>query len=554
MDITELVKAYKAYVRADEQEKAFACLKHIYGMRPDTEYKFVKDWRDWMRKRVIAGEHPKEFMELIKKCYLLTAREHFEDFCIYTEWDKPIDKRFYLPRQKGLSGIVKELQRLADDELDILGISMPPGTGKTGIAVYFITWLAGRNPDDGILTGSHNSAFLRGLYEECGREMQADGDYLWSDVFPERKIAKTNSMDMKIDIDTPQRFSTLQFTSVGAGNAGKVRAIQLLYCDDLVEGIEEALSRERLDKKYQQYVVDLKQRKQGNCKELHIATRWSVHDVIGRLEEENHGNPRAKFLTLPALDAKDHSNFDYGGNLGFTTRFYVNLRQVYINSGEEASWRALYMNEPIEREGQLYDPESLRRYYELPMDADGGTAQPDAKVAVCDTAEGKGDDTVMPVFYIYGNDHYLVDCVCTDALPEVASEEIAKMLVKYGVHQCQFESNSAGGMFADRVENLVREKAQKAGVRPTHITKKRTTTNKETKIQVNSAWVKENCLFLDRTKLDTKSNYNQFMYKMSAYSIKGKNKHDDVPDALAQYALYTENLDAGKVTVMRRIF
>ena len=183
--------------------------------------------------------------------------------------------------------------------------------------------------------------------------MDPQGDYLWNDVFPVVKVVKTNAQDMMIDLGTDpkkgKRFATLEFSSVGSGNAGKVRAENLLYCDDLVDGLESALSKERMDKLWNLYATDLRQRKIGDCKELHIATRWSIHDVIGRLEQSYGESNRAEFIVMPALDENDESNFDYGNHAGFTTAFYHEQREVM----DDASWRALYMNQPIEREGQL---------------------------------------------------------------------------------------------------------------------------------------------------------------------------------------------------------
>ena len=102
------------------------------------------------------------------------------------------------------------------------------------------------------------------------------------------------------------RFKTLEFSSIGSGNAGKVRAMNILYCDDLVDGIETAMSIDRLDKLWQQYYTDLRQRKVGTrAKELHIATRWSGHDVLGRLERDYEGDPSARFIRFPALGEND---------------------------------------------------------------------------------------------------------------------------------------------------------------------------------------------------------------------------------------------------------
>ena len=140
--------------------------------------------------------------------------------------------------------------------------------------------------------------------------------------------------------------------------------------------------------------------------------------------------------------------------------------------------------------GLLYHPDDLRRFYDLPE------GEPDAIIGICDTAEGGGDDTFLPVGYVFGQDHYILDCVCTSALPEVTDNLCAEMLLKHKVKMCRFESNSAGGRTADKVQEKVKAKN---GI--THITKKRTTANKETKIIVNSSWVKEHCLFVDETKI-----------------------------------------------------
>lgn len=216
-----------------------------------------------------------------------------------------------------------------------------------------------------MLTGSHSNSFVRGVYDECLRIMDKNGDYLWQDVFPDVKVSNTNAKDCRIDLDKRQRFETLEFTSIGTGNAGLYRAATLLYCDDLVSGIEVALSKERLDKLWETYTTDLRQRKIGDhCKELHIATRWSVHDVIGRLEREYIDSDRAKFIVIPALDENDESNFDYAYGVGFSTNFYREQRNIM----DDVSWRALYMNEPIEREGLVYSEDELRRYFELPKE------------------------------------------------------------------------------------------------------------------------------------------------------------------------------------------
>jgi len=488
---------------------------------------------------------PRTDGELITKLYQqhrntlrFLAPNDFDSYIQFMEWERDPKKKFYVPRRPVLKTAVKGLQDLEDDVLDILGISMPPGTGKTTLALFYLTWIGGKYSDEPTLTGSHSNAFIRGAYDECLRMMDKDGEYLWREVFPTVSISNTNAKDCRIDIGNRKRFETLEFTSIGTGNAGLYRAARLLYCDDLVSGIEVAMSKERLDKLWEIYTTDLRQRKIGDhCKELHIATRWSVHDILGRLERQYGNDDRARFIVLPALNENDESNFDYAYGVGFSTKAYHEQRDIM----DDVSWRALYQNEPIEREGLLYSEDELRRYYELP-DQD-----PDAIIAICDTKDTGKDYGFMPVAYLYGSDYYIEDCVCTNALAELTDACLAAVLLKNKVQSCRFESNSAGGRIADKVHNEV---IARGGI--THITKRFTTSNKETRIVVNAEWVKQHCLFKDKSRYAKKSQYGDMINMLCSYTMTGKNKHDDVPDGMAMFAEYAQSLSGQKVEVFKR--
>lgn len=492
---------------------------------------------------VMAGNNladAKKMMNLHKQVLLSNAQYDFDSYLLYIEWNRDPEKKFYVPRRKVLKQVVDALQELADDKLELLGISLPPGTGKTTLAIFYLTWLAGKVPDKPILTGSHSNSFVRGAYDECLRIFEPNGDYLWHDVFPTVNVSNTNAKDCRIDLGERKRFETLEFTSIGTGNAGLYRAATLLYCDDLVSGIEVALSKDRLDKLWETYTTDLRQRKIGDkCKELHIATRWSVHDVIGRLERDYSNKPGAKFIVIPAMDENDESNFDYPFGVGFTTRFYREQRDIM----DDANWRALYQNDPVEREGRLYDEDELRRFFELPDHA------PDAIIGICDTKDKGSDYAFLPVAYVYGNDYYINDCVCNNGLPDVVDGLLVDVLMRNKVQQCQFESNSAGGRVAEKVQSIIKERG---GV--TRITTKYTTTNKETKIIVNSTWVKEHCLFKDKSLYKKSSEYGKMVDMLCSYTMAGKNKHDDVPDGMAMLAEFSQNMAGGKIEIIKRPF
>ena len=265
------------------------------------------------------------------------------------------------------------MQDLEDDKLELLSISMPPGTGKTTLGIFFLTWAMGKYPMSCNLASAHSS-MLTGSFYDGVLSIITDPEYLWADVFPGVTVAQTNSKEGTIDLERRKRFKTLTCRSIDGSLTGATRCEKYLYADDLVSGIEEALSKDRLDKLWEKYTNDLKSRKKLGCKEIHIATRWSVHDVIGRLEQQYEGDPRAGFLSFTALDENDKSNFDYMHGVGFDTKYFLDMR----DSLDDVSWRALFMNEPVEREGLLF-PEDELNYYNgvLP---EGGLV---AKYAAC---------------------------------------------------------------------------------------------------------------------------------------------------------------------------
>lgn len=396
----------------------------------------------------------------------------------------------------------------------------------------------GKYPMQPNLASAHSAKLTRSFYDGV-LEILTDPEYLYGDVFPTTKIVSQSAKDETIDLNRRKRFKTLTCRSIDGTLTGATRCEKILYADDLVSGIEEALSIDRLDSLWFKYTNDLKSRKKEGCKEVHIATRWSVHDVIGRLEREYLGNPRAKFIVLPALDENNESNFNYPYGVGFSTEYFHDMR----NNLDDVSWRALYMNQPIEREGLVFPEDELNRYYELPKQ------EPDAIMGVCDTAEGGGDSVCLPVGYVYGNEVYIEDVVFNNNLPDVTKPLCVNILLKHNVQQCRFESNNAGGAFADDIQEEIEKRG---GI--THITKKRTTSNKLTKIIVNSDYVKKNFYFKDKSRYEPGSEYGRYMKELTSFTHAGKNSHDDAPDGTVMLVEFLQSLNMSKVEVFKRPF
>lgn len=481
-----------------------------------------------------------KYYDLYNKALLFLAQEHkdFDSYLLYVEKNRDPEDRYYQPRRNKIYWLVQKMQRLIDDELDILSISMPPGTGKTTLGEFFISFVMGHSPNTPNLMSSH-SGFMTRMFYDAVLNIITSNEYCWSDVFPDVVFEGNNAKEETINLGRWQPFKTLTCRPIRGSLTGVTRCEGFLYVDDLVSGIEEALSIDRLDKLYGEYTTDLKSRKKKKAKEIHIATRWSVHDVIGRLERMYEGNPRAEFIAVPDIDPQTgKSNFDYDYDVGFDEKYFHDMEM----SMDDVSYRCLYKSDPIEREGILYHPTELQRYI-------GGLPdrEPDSILAICDTKDTGTDYNFLGVFYQYGDRYYLEDLVFKNIDPGTLDELNSDMLVKHHVQQAQFESNKEGSRTANEVERLVKAKGGRC-----HITKKYTTQNKETKIIVNSSWVKEHVIFKDITEYEPKSDYGVMMSFLCSYTQLGKNKHDDAPDTLAMFAQFVDALLGGEGQVVKR--
>lgn len=395
-------------------------------------------------------------------------------------------------------------------------------THNTTVEKFFTSWIIGRHPLDYNLFFSHSDDITRMFYDGI-LDITTSSEYCWQEIFPNVPFRKKDANRQQIDFTKNKPFWSIQCTSRFSSNAGKVRTNRYLLCDDIIASISEAMNLNFLDKLWGIYSVDARQRKlNSQVKELHICTRWSVHDIVGRLKRVYEGNPRAKFLAVPDIDPKTgESNFMFEIN-GMSTEFFNDQRKLM----DEASYRALYKNEPIEREGLLFPEASLRRYLELPVE------KPDEILGQCDCKAKGTDFMVMPILYRYGNDYYAVDAVCNqDPDYEVQYQSLANMIVDHETQNVEFESNQGG----DRVAMEVNKRVSEMGW-VCNITDKPTETNKEARIYQYSNWVKSHIIFRDKSMYDAQSDYGNFMGNLMGYTVAGKNAHDDVPDCLSNFA------------------
>lgn len=506
-------------------------LRNEYGMDNKEVRTLALTWAKYTKELAgyMAGQTLRSIYDTIAWKVILYEAQYgvVDSYFLYLERKREKERRFYEPRREQFLkfGIIQGMQDLIDDKIDLLTISMCPGSGKSTAGIYFLTGCMGWFPDMPNLASAHSGVLTRSFYDGVSQILTDDFEYSWHEIFPHVKFnsrTDMNSKEQTINVGNPNRFKSLTCRAINASLTGATRCEKILYADDLCSGIEEALSKERLDKLWQTYNTDLKTRKKDQCKEIHIQTRWSVGDVVGRLQREHADDPRARFISIPAFDENGESNFNYKYGVGFSKEYFEDMKL----SMDDVSFKCLYMNEPIEREGLLYHEDELRRYLTLPQ------GEPDAIWSIVDTKQKGTDYFFQPVFLQYGKDFYLDDCICDNGSDyEVQYQRSSDILIRNKVNACQFESNAGG----DRVAVEVDKRVKNAGAY-CNITQQYTTQNKETKIIIYAPWVKSHVLFKDASLYSPKSDYGEMIRQLLSYAVTGKVAHDDCADGLAAFA------------------
>ena len=484
-----------------------------------------------LEKYAFANKTEYELINWFYDILLIEAQNKVVDsFFRYIEKKREPKERFYMPRRKQFIkiGLIEALQGMIDDKYDILCISLPPGTGKTTIEKFFHSAVIGWYSNGYNLFYSHSGDITRMYYDGVYDIVTNADEYTWGEVFPGLEVTSTNAKLEQFNVGKYKPFQSVQCTSVGSKNAGKVRANKFLLVDDMIGGIEEALNPTYLDKLWDKYAVDARQRKipdeDGNpCKEIHIATRWSVRDVIGRIIQAYEGNKRVKVISVPDVDpVTGESNFDFEFG-GYTVKDFEDIQLLM----DEISYRCLYKQDPIEREGLLFPDDKIRRYLNLPH------GEPEIITAQCDT-KGKGTDYfVLPVLQKYGEDYYCIDCVCDNTADyEEQYRNAAAVLVNNKVQECEFERNAGG----DRVAMEVNKRVESVGW-ICNITDTPTETNKEARIFQCSNWILQHIIFKDASLYKPNEPYGVMMSLLKQYSVSGKKQLDDVPDVFSNFAL-----------------
>lgn len=486
-----------------------------------------------------------QFDELYWNLLLFEAPDLLDSYCLYVEKDRKPEKRFYQPRRKTLIKVVNLLQRLEDDELDEAFVHMPARVGKTQIITLGMSWHCCRDTEKSNLYCSYKedagAAFLDGV-----SEIWTDPIYRHTDVFPKARIVDTDAKSHTIDLERKKKYKSLSGKGLTSGLNGLYDTNGWLVADDILAGIEDVLSPDVLLRKQTIFDNNLMARRQEGCKVLYNGTIWSLHDIYMDRVNFLETDPEAKdirweILKIPALDPEtDESNFDYEYGVGFSTKYYRIRRAKFEANDDMASWFAQCQQEPIERDGAVFNPEHMNFYNgvlpdEIPLKI----------VAACDVALGGTDFLSMPVAYVYEDGSvYIHDVVFDSSEKSVTQPKVVDCLIRNNVTNSFFEANNGGEGYKDDIDRLLKERGRKINLVSKFAQQmivnagkggSKTAQRKEQRIWDNAQTIRS---FYFRDSGHQSLEYRKFMNQLYSFTVNGKNKHDDSPDSLAALAVF----------------
>lgn len=463
-----------------------------------------------------------------KAATILRKREAWNDFwafCLYYD-PKFFSNRLFL--KQVADAFMRIYQAFSAGIIRRLAVSMPPRAGKSYISSLFIAWMLGHFPEESVMRNCCSDTLYNKLSYDT-RDIVRSARY--QGVFPDIKLRKDKQNVNGWNIDRARQVSYF-----GAGVGGTVigfGASMLAMTDDLYKSLEDALSDNNNDKVWSWKEGTHDTRIEGNCCSIDIGTRWSVTDVLGRMEEmEKYG----EIIRIAALDENDESFCE----AVHTTEYYRDVRSEI----DDAIWSAEYMQEPIEAKGLLFPKSELNRF--KLSDIEG--KQPDGTIGACDVADEGDDDFCAPFAKVFGTKYFITDVLFTKDNVEITEPKLITLILDTRCDNIRIESNNGGRLFALNVRKAVKAKNEKCIVQAMP-----TTSNKETRILLKSGWIKKHCYFLAEGEYKKGSDYDRFMKALTGHKKEGGNKHDDAPDGVTILAENVEFIGLCKANSVRQV-
>jgi predicted phage terminase large subunit-like protein len=307
------------------------------------------------------GSKNRELFSLLKEKRLREARSNFLS---YRKLINPKNKWGWwnLEIAAHLQEFFEDLQAGSRPKLII---QAPPQHGKSTQVVDFISWLAGKNPDVRAIYTSFSDRLgiranlrLQRIYDSA----------LYQETFPGTRINPANvttsagrTLRNREIIEYQDLDGYFRNTTVRGSITGESLDVGII--DDPIRGRADASSEAIREATWDWFTDDFFTRFSEQAGLLFILTRWHIDDPAGRLLEVMPDG--VKVLRYPALATEDEAHRKKGEPLfpELKSLEFLLERKAAMSAG---NWEALYQQNPVVAEGELFKPDALQTIDALP--------------------------------------------------------------------------------------------------------------------------------------------------------------------------------------------
>jgi len=412
---------------------------------------------------------------------------------------------------------------------DILIIECPPRHKKSYSLINFEDWILGRQPDQIIITCSHNikianrmSQFVRNGIS--GTRLRSD-QIIYSDIFPGTVLKYGQKAKEEWAIEGQH----ISYVAGGILSGITSMGGNLIIFDDLIKGALEAFNENHLEKVWDSLTGTWLSRLEKPRKQVYVMTPWAKGDPSDKIQEGSADSGEVvKLLNLKAWSEKQGMLCD-----DVLDSRANNILKSRLNP---MIYSANYLSIRLDMIGRLYTEFKTYTPNELPTKFE-------EVFSYIDTAdEGKDFLDAGIVGIIRDKDEfgttikkaYILDIYDTQDGMEITEPMTAKFLVrnhKQSHMNVKIESNNGGRGFSRNVQRILKtEYEQKSsGI---SITWFHQSENKQARIISESNTVMKYIYFPH----DWETRWPEFHKKMTRYMKEGKNEFDDHADMITGIA------------------
>ena len=386
-----------------------------------------------------------------------------------------------------INDLCKNLQQfyldLVAGERPVLLIQAPPQHGKSWSVTDFIAWISGKLPWLRVIY----SSFSYKLGIRCNTQLQRFFDSKkHKKVFPGHRINDTNIVTISSKpkrnsehieyIDQKGVATNGEFRNTTVQGSVNGESLDLGVVDDAVKGREQANSILWSEKNWDWFVDDFYNRFSKIGGLLVVMTRWSTHDIIGRIEKvKSKFKGKYKLLNYKAIATTKEKFRNVGDALfpeiGKDKAWKDDQKETVSRSDGNRGWLALYQGQPTSPEGNILKRELWKYFNVLPgaeYDKDTDELVNETKgmiqmvMSVDATFKGgvKSDDVAITVLGKRNSDMFIIDLIAEKMDFSSTVKQIEKFKKQYPEIRAIFIEDKANGpaiinVLSDKIPGII---------------------------------------------------------------------------------------------------